>query len=559
MTKRKSRSSDRQGSKRAKVEDKPVLPKSEKDLYTYIIDQLSEFSDEGRDISQLFLRIPAKKHYPDYFNTIKRPISLHEIREKANKGSYESVDDFLSDVELMKNNAQTYNDPDSFVYHDAQKLYDYALEKVDEWKNEAINDYYQTVKATMLSVIDDLISYKKQGRQLSDLFMDVPSKKDYPDYYKIIKNPSSFNTLRSQVEEGAAKDMNKFLELASVIFSNARQYNEEGSLVYADAEALQKQLNSKVEKALKTLPAEPAGYANWANESGGTIKLKLKPSSSSTKVKLNLKGRQSTEEPEPKKDEAEDQVEEQEEEEEEEEEEQEQEQPEEDEEEEYKEEGEGEEMEEGEDDENRDGELADGDTGDEEQEEKEDPRKNVVDEVRHREEGKNENDALIKSMSISSVIPASSRYQQQRGIYPAPNVADMFQVVVPASRKLTVQSHAFSLPSYHHTININMNLHESLHGRHHSLSLVHNSRRVQPISSSSTNPWADQTKPIRNRFELRLVPGLNHIEVIATAVAPHSTARGAPVRQASAMPQSYAGELSGGELEKFTVWITLAK
>lgn len=542
-----------------------MLPKSEKDLYTFIIDQLSQFSDEGRDISQLFLRIPAKKHYPDYFNAIKKPISLYEIREKANKGSYESVDEFLSDVELMKNNAQTYNDPDSFVYHDAQKLYDYAHEKVDEWKNEAINDYYQTLKATMLSVIDDLISYKKQGRQLSDLFMDVPSKKDYPDYYTIIKNPSSFNTLRSQVEEGAAKDMNKFLELASVIFSNARQYNEEGSLVYADAGALQKQLNSKVEKALKTLPAEPAGYSNWADESesGGTIKLKLKPSSSSTKVKLNLKGRtQSTEEPEPKKDEPEEQVEE-EEEDEGEEEEQEPDQPEEDEdeeEEEYKEDGEGEEMEEGEDEENRGEEVGEADTGDEEQEEeKVDPRKNVVDEVRHREGGENENNALIKSMSISSVIPASSRYQQQRGIYPAPNVADMFQVIVPASRKLTVQSHAFSLPSYHHTININMNLHESLHGRHHSLSLVHNSRRVQPISSSSTNPWADQTKPIRNRFELRLVPGLNHIEVIATAVAPHSTARGAPVRQASAMPQSYAGELSGGELEKFTVWITLAK
>ena len=40
-----------------------------------------------------------------------------------------------------------------------------------------------------------LASNSSSGRKYSDLFMDLPSKKEYPEYYETIENPTSFNMI----------------------------------------------------------------------------------------------------------------------------------------------------------------------------------------------------------------------------------------------------------------------------------------------------------------------------------------------------------------------------
>lgn len=47
---------------------------------------------------------------------IKQPIDLREIHDKIRSGGYSTVEDMMEDVELLVNNACTFNEEDSLVY-----------------------------------------------------------------------------------------------------------------------------------------------------------------------------------------------------------------------------------------------------------------------------------------------------------------------------------------------------------------------------------------------------------------------------------------------------------
>lgn len=467
--------------------------------------------------------------FPDYYKMIEAPISIHEITTKINRGIYEDVDSFVSDFELMKENAQAYNEKGSEIYEDAERVKQFVLEKIEEWNanygDEGKEKYFEQVKKAELSVIDELVNYKQRGRKLSDLFMDIPSKDDYPDYHVVITDPMAFNELRQEVEENKLKDFDSFTERALLIFSNARSYNEEGSQVYQDSLALEKQFNQRLEKAKSKIKMEkPSGYDEWAAKGsaaggGGVLKLKLKQEKQSTpqtKVKLSLKKQQQQDDQQDVKEEAPAEQ-----------------QP---------------------TTEDQSAMAVDeetpnvtGDVNMEEAEEEKKPR--YVDENRTRAEGKTDADALIKSVSMTSIIPTSKAPQK-----PLPAGTDLFQAIMPASKTRTVQSFAYHIPYYHHSVNVNVTLNEMLNTRHHELIVQLNSRALSPIYSTHSSNWVDteninNEKPIQSRYELRLAPGLNEVEIVANAAA----ARGLPARQSAA--HQYTNE----ESERYTIWINLGR
>lgn len=92
-----------------------------------------------------------------------------------------------------------------------------------------------TLQERMETIFQELLDYTDSERRLSDLFMVKPSKKLYPDYYVLIKHPLAFDTLRKRISNKTYLHVREFLEDVHLIFSNARTYNEEGSIVYLDA------------------------------------------------------------------------------------------------------------------------------------------------------------------------------------------------------------------------------------------------------------------------------------------------------------------------------------
>ncbi|KAJ3348126.1 hypothetical protein HDU83_001553 [Entophlyctis luteolus] len=82
------------------------------------------YSDEsGRNLAALFNALPNKQLYPDYYIVIKHPTALNIMQQKINGGKYNSLGDLKAEMQLMVDNAKTYNAPESLIYEDANTLW----------------------------------------------------------------------------------------------------------------------------------------------------------------------------------------------------------------------------------------------------------------------------------------------------------------------------------------------------------------------------------------------------------------------------------------------------
>ncbi|CAG8479044.1 12160_t:CDS:10 [Ambispora gerdemannii] len=93
------------------------------------------------------------------------------------------------------------------------------------------------------------------GRQYSELFMDLPSKTEYPQYYKAIENPISLNIIERKIRKGytSVQDFDRDFQL---IFENAMYFNEDGSRIFKDAKLLQKLYNNNKKDLFKACAVE---------------------------------------------------------------------------------------------------------------------------------------------------------------------------------------------------------------------------------------------------------------------------------------------------------------
>lgn len=73
----------------------------------------------NRQLALIFMKLPSKMEYPDYYELIKNPIDMEKIAHKLKNGAYTAVNELASDFILMFDNACKYNEPDSQIYKDA--------------------------------------------------------------------------------------------------------------------------------------------------------------------------------------------------------------------------------------------------------------------------------------------------------------------------------------------------------------------------------------------------------------------------------------------------------
>jgi len=97
----------------------------------------------------------------------------------------------------------------------------------------------------------------EHGRSLIALFMEKPFKKDYPDYYDIIENPIDMKTIESNIKNDRYTCEDALLDDLKLMFKNCKQYNEEGSQIYRDAETLESILLDKLKSLGAFVPSKP--------------------------------------------------------------------------------------------------------------------------------------------------------------------------------------------------------------------------------------------------------------------------------------------------------------
>lgn len=98
--------------------------------------QAEDDDNEPRYRHEIFIELPSKQLYPDYYKIIKQPMAMKIIEDRINSKYYASADQFKRDFYLIFTNAMTYNAEDSFVYEDAvelKKVFDAEYERCITW------------------------------------------------------------------------------------------------------------------------------------------------------------------------------------------------------------------------------------------------------------------------------------------------------------------------------------------------------------------------------------------------------------------------------------------
>ncbi|XP_051667346.1 protein polybromo-1 isoform X7 [Manacus candei] len=224
-------------------------------------------NNQGQLISEPFFHLPSKKKYPDYYQQIKTPISLQQIRTKLKNHEYETLDQLEADLNLMFENAKRYNVPNSAIYKRVLKMQQVMqakkkelarrddIEDGDSMISSATSDTgsskrksKKNIRKQRMKILYNAVLEAREpgtGRRLCDLFMVKPSKKDYPDYYKIILEPMDLKMIEHNIRNDKYAAEEAMIEDMKLMFRNARHYNEEGSQVYNDAHMLEKILKEK--------------------------------------------------------------------------------------------------------------------------------------------------------------------------------------------------------------------------------------------------------------------------------------------------------------------------
>lgn len=251
-------------------------------VYSNTIAKLLELVDEatGEKTSGPFLKLPPKKIYPDYYDIIAQPISLAEIQKKIKAGKYlnSSPDDFLDDFRLLAENAAKYNDPQSWIVAGANQMLEFVENELENpSRDEPVTN--ENLPEVMSDLLEEVISHEFEDGVISLPFMDNVDTNEYPDYLTYVQTPTSFNSVREQIDEGkfnvldnVAENLALFHDATMLIFSNAHLYNDPSTEIAQDASRLQELFTEKYNALVESLP-----------KSSTKLKLKL------PKVKLNLK------------------------------------------------------------------------------------------------------------------------------------------------------------------------------------------------------------------------------------------------------------------------------
>ncbi|XP_023676416.1 probable global transcription activator SNF2L2 [Paramormyrops kingsleyae] len=104
----------------------------------------------------------------------------------------------------------------------------------------------------MSAIIDTVINYRDgSGRQLSEVFVQLPSRKELPEYYELIRKPVDFKKIKDRVRNHKYRSVGDLEKDVMLLCHNAQTFNLEGSQIYEDSIVLQSVFRSARQKIIK--------------------------------------------------------------------------------------------------------------------------------------------------------------------------------------------------------------------------------------------------------------------------------------------------------------------
>merc|ERR1712173_89731 len=109
----------------------------------------------------------------------------------------------------------------------------------------------------MKKLLEVVMQYEDtDGRILSEPFYKLPSRKELPDYYEVIRKPVDIAKIQQRIDDEKYEDMDALERDFMILCKNTQHYNEDGSLIFEDSIVLQSVFTNARER-LEQEPDEP--------------------------------------------------------------------------------------------------------------------------------------------------------------------------------------------------------------------------------------------------------------------------------------------------------------
>uniref|UniRef100_A0A4W4G472 Bromo domain-containing protein n=1 Tax=Electrophorus electricus TaxID=8005 RepID=A0A4W4G472_ELEEL len=120
----------------------------------------------------------------------------------------------------------------------------------------------------MNTLVDMVINYKDTlGRQISKGFVQLPSRKEVPEYYELIRKPVDFRRIRERVRNHKYRCIADLEKDIIQMCHNAQTYNLEGSQIFEDSIVLKSVFESARQRIVE-INQEDNDAVGGSEESG---------------------------------------------------------------------------------------------------------------------------------------------------------------------------------------------------------------------------------------------------------------------------------------------------
>jgi hypothetical protein len=228
--------------------------------------------ENGSPVFVYFAKLPTRKALPAYYDVIKTPIDLASIEKNLEKSEYTSVDELAAALNLMCDNARTFNEEGSAYFTAATSIKKAVAKELKRQQQApvkmtlslpAARELTPAVKMTRL--IEAVKALKADdGSPLCEPFVKLPTRKALPAYYELIADPIDLATIEKKLEKSEYASVDDLAAALNLMCDNARKFNEDGSPLFVAATRMKK----TVAKELKKLhPAEDSSAATASTPS----------------------------------------------------------------------------------------------------------------------------------------------------------------------------------------------------------------------------------------------------------------------------------------------------
>lgn len=206
-------------------------------------------------------RLMQEDELPDYLvqETQDEDVTIVYGRGRRERQEIQ-YDDSLSDIQFTKMlegnepkkrpRSETFDDdePKKKPKKDKEKKKKYKKkeEKIYSPEPPIAKNNSDLIKK-MEEIWNNVAELKEGDRSLSLLFLKRPSKRDYSDYYHIIKQPISLNNIKAYIHS-KYRNVEEFRSDFDLLVRNAQIYNDPNSQIYQDSITLKKFFDEEIQR-----------------------------------------------------------------------------------------------------------------------------------------------------------------------------------------------------------------------------------------------------------------------------------------------------------------------